>query len=223
MSKNWNWLKNDDNQSSNNQTSNHQSRGDANRSGLAAFAPFNQMCNQMYQDMLEPFMRGFNLLPFANGNSPMMSNMIFKPSIDISSTNREYLIHVEIPGVDERDIKVEISRDGMLSIYGERRQEESRQDKDYLRMERFYGSFQRTLALPSDVDYEGVEAGFRNGVLTVMAPRMLERESGIRRVEIMTQDNRGGRQNEGRQSEGRQSEERGKQSEASIQAHKKAA
>ena len=88
-----------------------------------------------------------------------------------------------MPGVDEKDVKVEIAND-TLTIRGEKKQEKEENHKNYYRMERSYGSFQRVLSLPEDADQEGVSATFKNGVLTVTMPRKAAPQANVRRIEI---------------------------------------
>lgn len=101
----------------------------------------------------------------------------FRPSLDVSGDENQYVISVEVPGVDEKDLKVELN-DNILHIFGEKKQEfEEKSDdtdgksKGYYRMERSYGSFQRMLALPDDIDSSAISASHKNGVLSVTLPR----------------------------------------------------
>lgn len=95
---------------------------------------------------------------------------ILKPSLDIKETKKEYQISVEVPGVEENDIKLELA-DGALTIKGEKKHEKKHEDENYYCVERSYGSFSRTLTLPSDVNEEEIEAKFKSGVLTITVPR----------------------------------------------------
>ena len=93
-----------------------------------------------------------------------------KPNLDIKETKKDYQIAVEIPGVEEKDVELELSN-GLLTIKGEKKHEEKQEDDNYYCVERTYGSFSRSLALPSDAEEGGIEATFRNGVLTITVPR----------------------------------------------------
>jgi len=91
-------------------------------------------------------------------------------AVDISESGKAYLITAELPGVEEKDIDV-VVEDDLLVIRGEKRQEkEEKSDKAFL-CERSYGAFQRMFTLPRGTDASAVEAGFRNGVLTVTVPK----------------------------------------------------
>lgn len=89
----------------------------------------------------------------------------------------------EVPGVDEKDVKVEIAND-TLTIRGEKTQEKEEKDKNHYRMERSYGSSQRMLSLPEDADQKGVSATFKNGVLTVAVRRKAAPQANVRQIEI---------------------------------------
>jgi len=115
---------------------------------------------------------------------------IFRPSLDVSGDEKQYIVSVEVPGVDEKDLKAELNNN-ILHIFGEKKQEfeEKSDDKDgkgkgYYRMERVYGSFQRTLALPEDVDSSAISASYKNGVLTLTLPRKKASEPENRAISI---------------------------------------
>ena len=109
---------------------------------------------------------------------------LLRPNVDVSSTDKEYNISVEVPGVDEKDVKLELTNDGQLTISGEKKQEKEQKDKNYYRVERSYGSFQRTLSLPEDASRDNINASFRNGVLTITCPRKAVSQSPAKVIEI---------------------------------------
>lgn len=129
--------------------------------------------------------RGFGLSPFGFEKPllPLMAEGILKPTLDLSATGKEYTITVEIPGVDEKDVKVDIS-DDTLTIRGEKKQKKEEKEKNYYRIERSYGSFQRVLSLPEDANQDGVTAKFKKGVLTVTIPKKALPESDVKRIEV---------------------------------------
>lgn len=110
-------------------------------------------------------------------------HMLLKPSVDVSASDDRYFITVEVPGVDEKDIKLELVGD-TLTIKGSKRQESSDNDKDYFRVERAYGAFQRVLSLPEDADRDQIEAQFHNGILTITMPRKAEAKSRGKLIDI---------------------------------------
>jgi HSP20 family protein len=109
---------------------------------------------------------------------------LLRPKVDVSSTDKEYTITVEVPGVDEKDVKIELIADGQLIIRGEKTQEKEHKDKKFYRSERSYGSFQRILSLPEDVGKDTIDASFKNGVLTITCQRNAVAQTPAKRIEI---------------------------------------
>jgi len=92
------------------------------------------------------------------------------PTVDISETDGEYLIKAELPEVKKEDVKVTVE-DGVLTLQGERRHEKEEKGKKFHRVERSYGSFVRSFALPESVDEGGVKAEYKDGVLNLHLPK----------------------------------------------------
>jgi HSP20 family protein len=92
------------------------------------------------------------------------------PLADITEDEKEYLIKAELPELKREDVKV-IVENGVLTISGERKFEKEEKKKKYHRVERGYGSFMRSFALPDDADGNKVKAEFKNGILTVHLPK----------------------------------------------------
>ena len=88
------------------------------------------------------------------------------PSIDVSETPTAYLIKAELPGVKKEDVHLDLEK-SVLTITGERKQEQEHKDEKFHRVESSYGSFMRRFTVPDDANTEGVEATFKDGVLTV--------------------------------------------------------
>jgi len=113
-----------------------------------------------------------------------LTNGLLKPHLDIASTEKEYAISVEVPGVDQKDVKLEIA-EGTLTVSGEKKQESEEKNRDYYRIERSYGSFQRVLSLPEDVDEDSIKATFKNGVLKItMTRKPVSRGTAVKQIEI---------------------------------------
>ena len=98
-----------------------------------------------------------------------MTRSDWVPAVDVTESDDEFLITVEIPQVDKDDIKVEV-QDHMLNIKGERKYEN--EDKKAHRIERFYGSFQRSFKLPDNVEEDHIHAEYKDGMLYVNMPKM---------------------------------------------------
>jgi HSP20 family protein len=92
------------------------------------------------------------------------------PKLDFSETKDAFVVKAEVPGVEQKDISVSI-QDQMLTIKGEKHKEKEEKDEKYHRVERSWGAFARTIALPAGVDTEKVNATFKDGVLTVKLPK----------------------------------------------------
>lgn len=92
------------------------------------------------------------------------------PMINIRDTEKAVIVEAELPGVKEDDIDLEITDDA-LTIKGEKKSEQETKEKDYFRREFSYGSFVRTIALPTAVESDKAEAEMKNGVLTITLPK----------------------------------------------------
>jgi HSP20 family protein len=92
------------------------------------------------------------------------------PAVDIIETDSEYQIHAELPEVKKEDVKVTLEN-GVLTIQGERRQEQEPQGQRYHRVERSYGRFIRSFTLPDHVDDTNVRAEYKEGVLHLYLPK----------------------------------------------------
>jgi HSP20 family protein len=114
-----------------------------------------------------------------------MANGMLKPTLDLSASENEYTIAVEVPGVNESDLKIEIDKNTMI-IRGEKKQEKEEKKKNYYRQERFYGSFQRILSLPEDADQDDIQATFQHGVLNITLPRKALPKPNVRQIAIKT-------------------------------------
>jgi len=142
----------------------------------------------LHQEIDRVFDDVFRGFPFVAGSSgrPLSSlapSVWLKPTMDIAASDKEYTLTVELPGIDENDIQLELEGD-TLKIKGEKKQEKEEKEKDFYRVERSYGSFQRTLTLPEDADQAGIEAKFSKGVLTVSLPRKAAPKTEAKQIPI---------------------------------------
>jgi HSP20 family protein len=92
------------------------------------------------------------------------------PPVDIQETEKEYVVKADLPDVKKEDVKVEIDED-VLTVEGERKQENEEKNKRFHRTERTYGKFVRRFTLPTQVDGTAVKAEFKDGVLNVHLPK----------------------------------------------------
>ncbi|MBT4520411.1 MAG: Hsp20/alpha crystallin family protein [Halieaceae bacterium] len=108
----------------------------------------------------------------------------FAPLVDIKDVGEHYEITAELPGVDRKDIHIHV-KEGILTLEAETDQEDKEEkDGKVIRQERRYGKFMRSFNLGSDVHEEDIEASFKDGVLKLQAPKLLEREVERRRIEV---------------------------------------
>jgi HSP20 family protein len=95
------------------------------------------------------------------------------PAIDVAENENSVVVKAELPGMTEDDIDVNILGN-TLTIKGEKKKEEEKKEQNYYRLERSYGSFQRSVTLPTAVDFEKCKASFKNGVLEIEIPKKEE-------------------------------------------------
>jgi HSP20 family protein len=107
----------------------------------------------------------------------------FMPSVDVSESDKEIKVTAELPGMDEKDIEIRLERDALV-ISGEKKAESVEKGKNYHRVERSYGSFERVIPLESEIDPEKIDAEFKKGVLTVSLPKPETAVSKTRKIEI---------------------------------------
>ena len=106
----------------------------------------------------------------------------YRPLIDVSADDNCYEVKLDVPGMTESDLSIEV-KDDMLLISGEKQQRSENKDKHFYRVERSYGSFQRTLALPDDANADEIAAKLEKGVLRLEIPR---RESSSEQAKLIS-------------------------------------
>lgn len=132
---------------------------------LTKWDPFREM-----EDLFDHYSR--NLRHPHRSRHHMMAPGDWVPRVDICETDAAFVIQLEVPGLEKKDIKVSVDG-GILTVQGERRQEKKEKEEDtkYHRIERFYGSFTRSFALPDNVDETKIDAVFKDGVLNLQVPK----------------------------------------------------
>jgi HSP20 family protein len=115
-----------------------------------------------------------NLRLFEDAFTRMISepqtNRPWSPAVDIYETENDLVLKADLPDVDLKDVDVRVENQ-TLTISGQRQFEQQESSKGYHRIERSYGNFQRSFALPNTFDTEKIAASFKNGVLTVTLPK----------------------------------------------------
>ena len=137
------------------------------------FFTLHREMNRMFDDVF----RGFDLAPF--GSTRGLTGLSW-PQIDIDETDKEVRITAELPGLDEKDVSLEIAH-GVLSIAGEKKSES--EDKARRFSERYYGRFERRIPI-DDVAEDKITATFKNGLLTVTLPKSAKAQQQVKRVAI---------------------------------------
>ena len=113
----------------------------------------------------------FTRAPMRRGNGKESITLPeWTPLADITEDDREYVIKAELPELRKEDVKVTVEN-GVLTISGDRKFEKEEKKKKYHRVERGYGSFVRTIALPEDADADKIKAEFKHGMLEVHLPK----------------------------------------------------
>ena len=128
--------------------------------------PFLKLQHEMNQ-MFDNFFDNFRLSPFRKENLETF------PRVDIKETNKEVDVSAELPGLEAKDIDISIS-DNILTLSGEKSKEAENKGEGYYRMERIYGSFHRSVMLPTEVESDNVKAVFKNGILRITIPKKPE-------------------------------------------------
>jgi HSP20 family protein len=127
---------------------------------------------------LDTFGDAFAGWPFRGRPSLLQEDMWgpgrrFAPAVDVTEDDDEYTVTAELPGIDKKDVTIEL-HEGMLTIRGEKRSEREEESEQRRHVERCFGTFSRSFSLPPDADGEHVKANFENGVLRVKIPKTEE-------------------------------------------------
>jgi len=137
------------------------------------FLALHREMNRLFDDVWSRFDR---TLPSALGGMGLSW-----PSVEVTEADGALRVTAEVPGLEERDMEVLLD-DGALTLRGEKRSET--EDRDRRFSERFYGRFERRIALPFEVERDKVDASFRNGVLTVTLPKSARAEERTKRIPV---------------------------------------
>jgi HSP20 family protein len=112
---------------------------------------------------------------------PLRGEKSWAPAFDISENEKGYTVSAELPGIDEKDLEITIAG-GMLSVKGEKKQETEEKGETYHRIERTYGSFQRSFRIPDAVQGDKVDATYKDGILKLVIPKA--EESAVKKIKI---------------------------------------
>jgi HSP20 family protein len=140
---------------------------------LNPFLTLHREMNRLFDDVF----RGFEVAPFGDRSSEAAMGW---PNIEVSETDKDVKVTAELPGLEEKDVQVELAN-GTLVIKGEKKTET--EDKDRLFSERYYGRFERRIPV-EDVQEDKIAAAFKNGVLTVTMPKSQQASAKVKRIAI---------------------------------------
>ncbi len=142
--------------------------------------PFGSMEREMNR-MFRNFSRGFfEDAPF---RSELMERAAPMPKLDVTETDEEVQVTAELPGMEEKDIEVSLA-DNVLTLSGEKKHEKEEKQKNYYRMERSFGKFERRIPLPAEIQSEKIEATFKKGVLTVKLPKSEKAKKEVKKIAV---------------------------------------
>lgn len=111
------------------------------------------------------------------------NNMYWRPNVDIIENEDSYEIQAELPGMKKEDVQLSIENN-VLTISGETSQEVKEDRRNYLRVERSYGRFERSFSLSNNVDRDNVRAEFEDGVLKVSLPKAEEAKARTIKIDV---------------------------------------
>jgi HSP20 family protein len=133
-------------------------------------------------DMVEGFFNDFGLEPWS-----LNRTNAFTPRVNVSEDEKAVYVSAELPGLDEKDLDVTLTRDALV-IKGVKQSETEEKQADYYRMERSYGEFRRVIALPAEIDADKAEAAFHKGVLSITLPKVEAEVKQQKKIEIKSGD-----------------------------------
>lgn len=141
--------------------------------------PFERLHDEMDR-LFAPYLRGFHWPRFGFGSA---EDGALIASLDISETPETLQIVADVPGIKEKDIDITLN-DHFLTLKGKRESESEEKKKNYHRIERSYGEFQRRVALPCEVDSARVDAKLKDGVLTITLPKSVKAMEQEKKIPI---------------------------------------
>ncbi len=144
-----------------------------------AISPFDEM-ERRFEDLIR---RPFSLMGPSWWPRRMVEMEEVAPDVDIFEENGDVVVKAELPGIRKEDIEVNFT-DHMVTISGEKKKEERIEDKNYYRVERSYGSFTRSLEIPSEVQTDKAKAKFHDGILEIRVPKTEEAKKKSQKVTV---------------------------------------
>ena len=132
---------------------------------------FQERMNRLFQDNLAP------------AQEELMTSGTFVPAVDVYEDEHAITLKLEVPGMEEKDIDVQLEND-TLTVRGERKFEKEEKEENFHRIERRYGAFARSFTLPNTVDAGKVEASYDNGILKIRLAKRAEAKPKQIKVQV---------------------------------------
>ena len=134
---------------------------------MTRWEPFREMTN------LQSTLNRILSSEYAQTGDDLMTSGTFLPPVDIYEDENQFKLHFEVPGMNEKDIDIRLENN-TLTVRGERKFENEQKEENFRRVERRYGTFNRSFTLPNTVDAEKVQAHYENGILTLQLAKRAE-------------------------------------------------
>jgi|28_taG_2_1085356.scaffolds.fasta_scaffold00003_189 HSP20 family protein len=195
----WNWFKHEDDSTTQIPVTKNTATGEGSSEKQILPTPQNQAVgslmqlhnemDRLFDDVWRSFgvpstSRLFRQNPAAGGS--IFSNAVlgdYRANLDISGDEKEYEVTIDLPGMSEDDVQIELNGNTLI-VKGKKEEKNESKDKQYYRVERSVGSFQRTLSLPEDADLDNISANIKNGLLAVHIPRKALPKDDVKRISI---------------------------------------
>jgi HSP20 family protein len=152
---------------------------------LIRWQPLHELDNLRNQmnHLFEELVRGEREIPFFP-----KGDIVWSPAVELKETETEVILKAQIPGIDAKDLNVEVSQES-VSITGEHREEKKSEEKGFFRSEFRYGKFERLIPLPTPVKNDQIQSEFKNGLLTLTMPKLEKSARKVVKVNL-TEDTR---------------------------------
>ncbi len=121
-----------------------------------------------------------------NFGFPSLSESKFYPKIDVREDERNLVIYAEVPGLDEKNLDISITKDSLI-LSGEKKTEYEDKSPNYYKKEISYGNFKRIIPLPVEVDESKAEAKYKNGVISILIPKLHKEEKKVKKIPIKSE------------------------------------
>jgi HSP20 family protein len=130
---------------------------------IERYDPLDRIFNlrEDFDDIVKDFFAGFSNINASRGVYPLL---------DIKEDKSKYTIDIEIPGIEKKDLKISVKKDNLI-IQGEKKEERKKEEESYLRVERSYGNFTRSVKLPTEINQSKITAKYNNGVVKIILPK----------------------------------------------------